>query len=205
MQPCERDNRRANGRGVALGELVQVIGGATQGDSAGLVQRIALACACVVSLVLWLALNADFSNALLWAAKLEGHPIGGTVRMSKVAICLGWSLLAVGLICHRYQIRVTAVLTLLAAALVAGIGSSIADIWFFDLPVAELIVRSVPLVLLYTFKLPLTAIVLAYVLVTRRASIHAYERLFLAGTLGPCAIIAWTALFDVVHPGIGWR
>ncbi|MDE5441746.1 hypothetical protein GWG65_09850 [Bradyrhizobium sp. CSA207] len=184
---------------------MQVIGGATSGDSAGTVQRIALACACVVSLVLWLALNADFSNALLWAAKLEGHPISGTVGVSKVAICLSWSLLAFGLICHRYQIRMITVLALLAATLVAGIGSSVVDIKFFDLPVAKLIVQSVPLTLLYTFKLPLIAIALAYFIVTRRASAHGYERLSLAATLGLCAIMAWTGLFDVIYPSIAWR
>jgi hypothetical protein len=184
---------------------MQVIGDATPVDSAGTVQRIALACACVASLVLWLALNADFSNALLWAAKLEGHPISGTVGVSKVVICLAWSSLAFWLICHRYQIRMTAVLALLAVTLVAGIGSSVVDIKFFDLPFAKLIVQSVPLTLLYTFKLPLIAIALAYSIMTRRASAHAYERLSLASSLGLCAIMVWTGLFDVIYPGIAWR
>lgn len=184
---------------------MQVVGDATPGKFARTLERIVLACAGMVSLVLWLSLHADFANALIWAAKLEGHPIDGTVRMSKVVICLGWSLAAFGFICHRCEIRTMAVLALFAATLITGIGLSIIDIKFFDMPGAELIVRSVPLALLYTFKLPLTAIALAYLIVTRRTSAHAYERLSLAVTLGLCAIMVWTGLFDVIYPGIGWR
>ncbi|MET4260659.1 hypothetical protein ABIC09_005622 [Bradyrhizobium sp. S3.12.5] len=186
-------------------ELLQVIGGATHRDPIGTIHRIALACACMVSFVLWLALDSDFANALFWAAKLEGHPISGTVPVSKVAICLGWSLLAFGLICHRYWIGTIAILALLAATLVGEIGSSIVDIRFFDLPVAKSIVQSAPHGLLYALKLPFIAIALAYFIVTRRAFANAYERLCLAAILGLCAIMTWTGLFDLIYPGIAWR
>jgi hypothetical protein len=46
---------------------------------------------------------------------------------------------------------------------------------------------------------------IAYLLVTRRLFARATESAATAATVALCAMLIWIGLFDIIHPGIGWR
>jgi hypothetical protein len=171
----------------------------------GIIERIAQWAGCAVSLVLWAALDADLQNALWWAAKLDGHPIGGTVRLEKVVLCLGWSLLVLFLFCYRYRAPIVGILGLLAGTtLIVRALFGFSTIYAFEIPGFYLIATT-SLAVAYWLAPIMISAVMAYLLVARRAFARTTEGIAAAAILALYATMVWIGLFDIIHPGIGWR
>ncbi|WP_161855102.1 hypothetical protein [Bradyrhizobium sp. CCBAU 051011] len=173
----------------------------------GSVERLAHWGLCAGSLVLWLLLNSDWQNALMWAVKAPSprYWIDGTVRWDKVALCLAWSFSVFLLHVCRYGMAARAIIALLASVLLVQGVDAVLKINMADIPYVYLVVKYVLLAIIWLVAPLLIAAVLAYVTWTKRAFLQTHVRIPSAITLGACAMMVWVGLFDVIYPGIGWR
>jgi hypothetical protein len=165
------------------------------------------------SVLLWLALSADFENGLWWAWKTPG-PGGVTyaIRQDKVVICLAWSLSVLILVAWRFALNVRGVLASLAFALLLLIGTSavqISDAFYSILfrfvggPRAGTWLGVIGLsIFLAKTWLPMH---IAYLTVARDRCPRRHVALATAVILGACALMFWVGLYSLLHPGVAWR
>jgi hypothetical protein len=168
-------------------------------------KHIGLSVGCVVTCVLWLTLDSDLNNALWYAAKMDDHQVMGSVRLEKVALCLGWSLFVLILARYRYRAPTRAMIGLFAGVLIIQVAFGLAVINTFAIPGLYLIARHLVAALAFWLMPIAISAALAYWLVIRLISVRLGEKIVMAVTLSLCVAMIWTGLFDVVHPGIGWR
>lgn len=162
---------------------------------------------CLISLLLWFALDVDLENALWWAVKTPG-PIGagiGSVRADKVAICLGWSGVVLLAASYRYGLSAKRVLTFLGAALLTLIAVSVLELHALEIPYLYLVYRYPSAALALVVAKIVVSAGFAYRLLTREAFAMRHAAIVAAVAMGACGLMIWNGLFDVFYPGIGWR
>ncbi|WP_065752888.1 hypothetical protein [Bradyrhizobium paxllaeri] len=158
--------------------------------------------------MLWLSLDADWQNALLWAVKAPspGYWISSTVRWEKVALCLAWSFSVFLFYVYRYGMAARAIIALLVSVLLIQVVDAVLKLNIDSIPYLWGVVKHFLFAIVWVVVAPvLISAVLAYVIWTKRAFVQTQVRIASAMTLGACAMMVWVGLFDAVYPGIGWR
>ena len=157
--------------------------------------------------MLWLSLDADWQNALVWAVKTPSPPywINSTVRWEKVALCLAWSFSVFLFYVSRYGMTARAIGALLVVVLPMQVVDAVLKLNIDDMPFLWGVMKHFLFAVMWFVAPMLISAVLAYVIWTKRAFVQTHVRIASAITLGACAMMAWVGLFDAVYPGIGWR
>jgi hypothetical protein len=176
-------------------------------DQHGIVERLAQWVLCAGSLVLWLLLDSDLENALWWAVKAPSprYWVSGAIRMEKVALCLGWSLLIFLFYAYRYGVAARPIIALLASVLLVQVADAAMKLNIVGIPYLYLATQYLVLAMMWLIAPVLISAVLAYVMLTKRAFVQTHVRMASAVTLGVCAMMVWIGLFDAFYPGIVWR
>ena len=160
--------------------------------------------------MLWLALDTDFQSALWQVARLDIHEIGGTVRVDKVALCLGWGCVIVALTRYRYRITMPSVIGSISGIWLIQFAFVTCEVAIYGLPSAgALIVEHIWIAVIAIIALwlapQLISMVWVYFMLTRAGLEDKHSRLVFAIALGASAMMMSVSLFDIVHPGVAWR
>jgi hypothetical protein len=161
---------------------------------------------CFASLVLWLALDTDFQSALWQVARLSIHQIGGTVRLDKVVLCLGWGCAVIALAKYRYGIATPLVLWSILGVGLIQLAFAACEVAIYELqPAGPLIIKYAWLGVIAWLVSQLSSITWVYFMLMRAGLVDRRQSLVSAVALGACAMMIWVGIFDFVHPGIIWR
>lgn len=159
----------------------------------------------LAGIVLWLSLDGDLLQALVWTIKFPvqpGHPIG-EVRPLKVGLCLSFSCLVLACSIVFGWMRRRGIALLLMVSLFLSPALILLE---RHLLLSGIVVRW-PFLFELAFvlaKLGLASGSAYAALETRRQEGRLIGMVRAVG-LGTAGLMFWISLFDLVYPGIKWR